>query len=56
MAGGQGRRPIVYLAIENRVLRARSEINGFASNNCAGMMEQWSIGIMGLAESAHFFE
>ena len=48
-----------YLAIENLALRARSVGHrriGSTRNHCVGMMESWSIGIMGLAELVHFFE
>jgi len=47
---------LILFGIENRVLRSKSEIFGSASSHCAGMMESWSMGIMGLAESDHFFD
>ncbi len=47
---------LILFGIENWVLQARIEIFGSASSQFAGMMERWSMGIMGLAESGHFFE
>jgi len=40
----------IYSNIENLVLRARSEKIGCAVIQHSGMMEYWSVGIMGLAE------
>jgi hypothetical protein len=39
-----------YSIIENLVLWARSEITGFAMNECPGIMEYWNTEILGLAE------
>jgi hypothetical protein len=40
-----------FFNIENLVLRARSEFNGFAGTgaNSFGVMEYWSIGVLGKA-------
>ena len=40
----------LYSIIENLVLWARSEITGFATIECPGVMEYWNTGILGLAE------
>ena len=42
------RHGIVFIVIENLFLWARSEINGYAVDECRGMMENWKDGIMGL--------
>ena len=47
---------LMLCRIENRVLWAGQISSGSASNHTAGMMESWSVGIMGLAESYHFFQ
>ena len=39
-----------YSIIENLVVWARSEITGFATIECPGVMEYWNTGILGLAE------
>ena len=39
-----------YSIIENLVLWARSEITGFAMNECPGIMEYWNTEILVLAE------
>ena len=40
----------INFVAENLVLRARSEKIGCAVNQHSGMMEYWSVGMMGLAE------
>ena len=35
-----------YSDIENLVLWARSQIIGFAVNNCYGVLEYWNVGIL----------
>jgi hypothetical protein len=42
--------PADYSNIESLVLRARPEKIDFAVNECHGVMEYWSAGIMGLVE------
>jgi len=39
-----------YFNIENLVLWARSEKIAFAADLCRGVMEYWSVGILGLVE------
>jgi hypothetical protein len=44
------RRGRIYSIIKNLVLWARSEISGFATIECPGVLEYWNVGITGLAE------
>jgi hypothetical protein len=40
----------IYFNIDNLVLWARSDITGSAIIKCLGVLENWNVGILGIAE------